>query len=153
MTTIADAEGFGFKQLRNFTLDHARNATSFIQDSFPLWFRSVHVINAPRLFYLVSVLEFINSSVLVLRLLMPFAQAFNVVKPFLNERIKKSIYFHNSIESLHEQVPKEILPKELGGDLGPFDNNACANAVFGIEPHFYRVQAMVAANKGLLTDS
>ena len=56
MTTIADAEGFGFHQLRNFTLDHARNAASFVQDSFPLWFRSIHVINAPRLFFIVSVI-------------------------------------------------------------------------------------------------
>ena len=57
VTTIADAEGFGFHQLRNFTLDHARNAASFVQDSFPLWFRSIHVINAPRLFFIVSVIE------------------------------------------------------------------------------------------------
>ena len=55
VTTIADAEGFGFKQLTNFTLDHARNAASFVQDSFPLWFRSIHVINPPKLFYIVRV--------------------------------------------------------------------------------------------------
>ena len=55
VTAVADAEDFGLKQFRSFTLDHARSAASFVQDSFPLWFRAVHVINAPRLFYLVSI--------------------------------------------------------------------------------------------------
>ena len=50
------------------------------------------MINAPRLFYI----------------------AFNMVKPFMNERIRNSIFFHDSLETLHKEVPKEILPKELG---------------------------------------
>ena len=54
VTTIADAKDFGFHQLRSFTLDNARSAASFVQDSFPLWFRDIHVINAPRLFFIVS---------------------------------------------------------------------------------------------------
>ena len=53
------------------------------------------------------------------------------------------------MESLHEEVPKEILPQELGGDTGPFDNYESAKAVFDIEPHFYRVQEMIKANKEL----
>ena len=51
---ICDADGFGFKQLRHFTIQHARSATSFVQDSFPLWFRSIHIVNSSRLFYVVS---------------------------------------------------------------------------------------------------
>jgi len=124
VTTIADAKDFGFHQLRSFTLDNARSAASFVQDSFPLWFRDIHVINAPRLFFI----------------------AFNIVRPFLNERIKKSIYFHDSNESLHEHVPKEILPTELGGLSGSYDNSACAQATFNIEQHFAHVQNFVAAN-------
>ena len=54
VTVVCDAEGFVFKQLRHFTVQHARCATNFVQDSFPLWFRSIHIINAPRLFYVVS---------------------------------------------------------------------------------------------------
>ena len=54
VTTIADAKDFGFHQLRSFTLDNARSAASFVQDSFPLWFRDIHVVNAARLFHLVS---------------------------------------------------------------------------------------------------
>ena len=71
------------------------------------------------------------------------------MRPFLNDHIRNSIHFHNSLESLHEEVPKEILPQELGGDTGPFDNYESAKAVFDIEPHFYRVQEMIKANKEL----
>ena len=146
---ICDADGFGFKQLRHFTIQHARSATSFVQDSFPLWFRSIHIVNSSRLFYVVSTTirycllnNFQNCHFMC-------TQGFNVVRPFLNDHIRNSIHFHNSMESLHEEVPKEILPQELGGDTGPFDNYESAKAVFDIEPHFYRVQEMIKANKEL----
>ena len=69
------------------------------------------------------------------------------MRPFLNERIKNSIYFHDSLESLHEQVPKQILPNELGGLSGSYDNADCAQAVFDIEKHFANVQDFIVANK------
>ena len=69
-----------------------------------------------------------------------------MVKPFLNERVKKSIQFHDSMEALHEHVPKEILPNELGGSSGPFDNAACAQATLALEQHFLKVKKIVAAN-------
>ena len=65
----------------------------------------------------------------------------------MNERIRNSIFFHDSLTSLHEHVPKEILPEEFGGLNGPFDNYNTANAVFDREIHFRRVQQFVQANK------
>jgi hypothetical protein len=50
---------------------------------------------------------------------------FQIIKPFLNERIKKSITFQPDLQSLHRSVDPEILPKELGGSQGSFDNSAC----------------------------
>ena len=44
-------------------------------------------------------------------------------------------------------MPKDILPEELGGDMGPFDNNYCAQAVFSIENHFSKVQQYVLTSK------
>lgn len=29
------------------------------------------------------------------------------------------IHVHNDLESLHKMVPKEVLPAEYGGDIGP----------------------------------
>ena len=53
LTVVADAKDFGFKQLRNLTIDGLSYGVSMVQDSFPLWFRQIHVINAARLFYIV----------------------------------------------------------------------------------------------------
>ena len=56
------------------------------------------------------------------------------------------------MESLHEHVPKDILPEELGGNMGPFDNHDCAQAVFAIEHHFARMQDYFLANESLLKE-
>ena len=69
-----------------------------------------------------------------------------MVKPFLNERVKNSIRFHDSLETLHEHVPKEILPTELGGLSGPYDNSACAQATLSLEKHFSKVRTFVSSN-------
>lgn len=112
VTTIADAGGFGFKQFRQFGIEDAKNSAAFIQvggvnlavwyefcltihlslgsqDCFPLWFRAMHVVNAPRFFNM----------------------AYLIIKPFLKEEVKNSITFHSSLESLHEHVCPEILPQ------------------------------------------
>ena len=41
---------------------------------------------------------------------------FQIIKPFLNERIRKSITFHSDLDSLHQSVDPKILPKEFGGE-------------------------------------
>ncbi len=72
-----------------------------MQDSFPLWFRTINIVNAPRFFNL----------------------AFNMIKPMLTEDVRDSIVFHQSLESLHLDVDPEVLPEELGGTAGPFNND------------------------------
>ena len=72
--------------------------------------------------------------------------AYNLLKQFLNERVKNSILFHDNLESLHSHVPKEILPRELGGTQGKFDNSNCSEAVYNNQLHFTRVQQFVQAN-------
>ena len=65
VTVVADAKDFGFKQLRNLTIDGFWCGSSMVQDSFPLWFRDIHVVNAARLFHLVSLrmhYQFISNS-------------------------------------------------------------------------------------------
>ena len=69
-----------------------------------------------------------------------------MIKPFLSEQVRNSIHFHDSLETLHQHVPKDILPTELGGSSGSYDNSACAQATFNIEQHFAHVQNFVAAN-------
>ena len=84
------------------------------QESFPLWFRSVHIVNAPYL----------------------FTVAYNVVKPMLSKAVKESIIFHKDLDSLHAYVDKEILPEELGGDGGVCSNEECLDALEAMEGIF-----------------
>ena len=72
-----------------------------------------------------------------------------MIKPFLNEQVKKSIIFHNNLESFHNYVDKEILPEELGGTQGPFDNSAASSAVYNMSKYFGQVHNYVNQNSNL----
>ena len=89
-----------------------------LQDSFPLWFRAVHVINQPRLFNV----------------------AYQMFKPFLSEQIKDGIIFHTNVASLHEHIGPEMLFEEYGGKLGPFDNAENFKALEKLSDYFDRLQ-------------
>nr|XP_045595419.1 retinol-binding protein pinta-like isoform X1 [Procambarus clarkii] len=48
-----------------------------------------------------------------------FDTVFNIFKSFMKEKMKKRVHLHgNDLESLHRQVPKEVLPVEYGGTNG-----------------------------------
>ena len=66
VTSILDGGGYGFKQFRALSLDKRRSVVNFMQEGFPLWFRTFHIVNAPML---------INV-------------AYNIIRPFLSERLK-----------------------------------------------------------------
>ncbi|XP_073996332.1 alpha-tocopherol transfer protein-like [Rhodnius prolixus] len=68
-----------------------------VQEGYPVKLKEVHVINTTPM---------VDTII-------------NFVKPFLKEKIKNRIHVHPDLESLHKQIPKEILPTEYGGDAGP----------------------------------
>lgn len=37
------------------------------------------------------------------------------MKPFLNKEVIESLKVHTTLESLHEHIPKDMLPIEYGG--------------------------------------
>lgn len=39
-----------------------------------------------------------------------------IIKPFLNKEVLESLKVHTTFESLHDYIPKELLPNEYGGD-------------------------------------
>ncbi len=43
--------------------------------------------------------------------------------------MRESIVFHRDVAGLHAHVDREILPEELGGAAGPFDNGECLDAL------------------------
>ena len=69
-----------------------------------------------------------------------------MIKPFLSEQVRNSIHFHDSLETLHQHVPKEILPTELGGPSGSYDNSACAQATLDLEKHLLKVRTFISSN-------
>ena len=92
-----------------------------IQDTFPLWFHQIHVLNAPRIFNML----------------------FSMAKPFLHQRTTESIIFHDDLKSLHQYVDKKILPKEYGGEIGTFNNEPCASAVYEMTEYFVQIKEYV----------
>ncbi|KAJ0173234.1 hypothetical protein K1T71_011410 [Dendrolimus kikuchii] len=65
-----------------------------IQEAYPVKVKEVHVIN-------------ISPVVDV---------AYNIVKPFVKEKIRKRVFFHNDASKLLDYIPKEILPTDFGGE-------------------------------------
>ena len=63
-----------------------------------------------------------------------------MAKPFLHQRTTDAIIFHSDYEALYLHVDKEILPKEYGGDAGPFDNKESSEAVYGMLEYFSQVK-------------
>lgn len=101
IAAIMDLEGFSFSHFRQMTPNHTRRIIALVQDCFPARFRDIHVVNEPTL----------------------FGVLFNLLKPFLNEKLKNRIFTHgNDFMSLHQYIPSDILPSEYGGRLEPFNN-------------------------------
>ncbi|GIY17215.1 retinaldehyde-binding protein 1 [Caerostris darwini] len=48
---------------------------------------------------------------------MTFKAAWIIIKPFLTDKLKKRIIFHNNSSSLLNYFPKDVLPKQYGGNL------------------------------------
>uniref|UniRef100_A0AAR5Q4E5 CRAL-TRIO domain-containing protein n=1 Tax=Dendroctonus ponderosae TaxID=77166 RepID=A0AAR5Q4E5_DENPD len=67
-----------------------------VQEAYPVKLKEVHVVNVSPL--VDTIVQF--------------------VKPFLKEKIRNRIYLHSSFDTLHEKIPKDILPEEYGGTAG-----------------------------------
>jgi len=126
---IFEGDGFGFSQFRNTTPTGMLNLIRCVQDRSPICVRGIHLINTPRLFNMVF-----N----------------NMVKPFLNERIKDRIYTHAKNEELHKYISPEALPKKFGGKIEDFNNSECSASLYKFEEYFQDVNKMVLANKDKL---
>nr|CAD7439416.1 unnamed protein product [Timema bartmani] len=93
---VFDMRGLGLQQLKVVTPAFARKMVHYLADCISLKINAVHVM---------------NDSVL-------FAMIFAIFKKFLDDSMKKRIFFHgNNMYSLHEHVDSSYLPKELGGEL------------------------------------
>ncbi|XP_030751279.1 clavesin-1-like [Sitophilus oryzae] len=92
---IVDWTEFSYKQTLCLKPAVLRLMIEGLQDCFPARFKGIHFIGQP--WYVDAALA--------------------VTKPFLKEEIKERIFSHgNNLSTLHEEVHKDILPAELGGE-------------------------------------
>ena len=52
------------------------------------------------------------------------------------------MFFHNSLDELHEHVSSDILPSEYGGQGGNFCNTEVRGAIMKHEKYFKEVREM-----------
>ncbi|XP_076048732.1 alpha-tocopherol transfer protein-like isoform X2 [Oratosquilla oratoria] len=129
IVAVVDCSGLSMTHAYYLTPTHARRMISIIQgceqdegmtchpggakkrrrgvvngsgEVFPLRFKALHFIHEPSIFDWI----------------------FSIVRPFLSEKINGRLHFHGEeISGLHEHIPADILPEELGGSQPPLDNS------------------------------
>jgi len=76
------------------TIQRAQMLSKGVEKIFPARVKAVHIFNYPKL----------------------FDAFYALAKPFLQDKIKKRIFFHGSnVEGLKSHFPADVLPKEYGG--------------------------------------
>ncbi|XP_029176384.1 clavesin-2-like [Nylanderia fulva] len=97
---VVDWGGFSLRQGSALGAAALRNLIAALRGRFPARFKAIHFLSAPL--YVQATLA--------------------LVKPFLDEKTRNKIYLHgNNLSTLHEHLPTDILPAELGG-TGPAFN-------------------------------
>ncbi|KAF8778366.1 alpha-tocopherol transfer protein-like [Argiope bruennichi] len=98
---VLDLQGMSWRKFKHFVKpSFLRCFARCIQDVLPCRVKGIHAVNQPVYFDI----------------------AFNTMKPFLSQKITERAHFHgDDYKSLHEHIPPEALPEELGGHLGRKD--------------------------------
>ncbi|KAK0094411.1 hypothetical protein PV326_010947 [Microctonus aethiopoides] len=97
---VVDWSGFSLRQGSALGAAAVRNLIAALRGRFPARFKAIHFLSPPL--YVQATLA--------------------LVKPFLDDKTRHKIYLHgNNLSTLHEHLPTDILPAELGG-TGPAFN-------------------------------
>ena len=116
---VVDMAGLSWSHWMQMSMDYIQSMVGMVQNSFPIRFKEIHIINESPIFQV----------------------AFALVKPFLTEKMKQRLQFHGCCqESLHRSVPANILPEELGGDCGEFNNQEVVAELNTMEEFFLQLQ-------------
>ncbi|XP_029033102.1 clavesin-2-like [Osmia bicornis bicornis] len=119
---VVDWGGFSLRQGGALGAAALRNLIAALRGRFPARFKAVHFLSAPL--YVQATLA--------------------LVKPFLDEKTRNKIYLHgNNLSTLHEHLPTDILPAELGGTGPAFNPGLWAEPVI----HSAMKEAEIAAMK------
>lgn len=98
---ILDMSGFTFKHfliiVQNMGL--IRIYMNFVQECAAFKIIQNHFINCPSMIH----------------------RFLSLIKPFTKKELFDSMHFHTSLDTLYDFIPREILPDELGGDVGTME--------------------------------
>nr|XP_045595423.1 alpha-tocopherol transfer protein-like isoform X5 [Procambarus clarkii] len=94
---VLDVEKMTLAHMTGYTPSVVKKSMVLWQEGYPMRPKGLNYINTPA----------------------AFDTVFNIFKSFMKEKMKKRVHLHgNDLESLHRQVPKEVLPVEYGGTNG-----------------------------------
>ncbi|XP_012263346.2 clavesin-2-like [Athalia rosae] len=117
---VVDWAGFSLRQGGALGATALRNLISALRGRFPARFKAIHFLSSP----------------------LCVQATLAVIKPFLDEKTRNKIYLHgNNLTTLHEHLPTDILPAELGGTGPAFNPGLWAEPVI----HSAMKEAEIAA--------
>lgn len=115
IVALVDLDGGSLKHVASMSPAHAFKIVYCVQECFPMRLKAIHVVNQPLFF------------TLLLRFL----------KPLVKNKFFQRLHQHGrNYASLHEYIPREILPQEYGGVREPFDNSEFVDALLRNEEAF-----------------
>ncbi|XP_063607482.1 alpha-tocopherol transfer protein-like isoform X2 [Penaeus indicus] len=98
---VMDAASMTFQHAAQMNPSLVKKASTIMQDGYPMRPKGLNYIHTPA----------------------AFDTVFSIFKSFMKEKMKRRIHIHGSdLESLHKEVPKEILPAEYGGTNGTVED-------------------------------
>ncbi|GFS61123.1 alpha-tocopherol transfer protein-like [Trichonephila clavipes] len=99
---IFDAKNYSLKQMRCFVPRYLPLIAKALSNSLPIRFKSIHIVNEGII----------------------FRYAWTFLRFLLSEKIRNRVYFHGEkMEEIKNYIPKEIIPREYGGDLNNYNEN------------------------------
>ncbi|XP_037951320.1 alpha-tocopherol transfer protein-like [Teleopsis dalmanni] len=93
---IVDYSKYNPAFIKEFNPIFLKKLSVFLDKAVPMRIKGLHIVNCPK----------------------EGAVFLNIVRSFLNEKLKQRFFIHKSLEDLYKVIPKENLPIEYGGTNG-----------------------------------
>ncbi|KAJ6645543.1 Alpha-tocopherol transfer protein-like [Pseudolycoriella hygida] len=93
---IIDLANVTFAHLVQIQPAFVKKLAMMWQESTPIRQKGFHFINIPR----------------------GFEQVFNLLKSFMNDKLKSRLFIHSNLDSMYKVIPRGLMPTEYNGDVG-----------------------------------